>query len=449
MKTKEIMEMKTTQQGITLIALVVTIVVLLILSGVTINSVLGDQGIFKTAKEAATRFNEAQQKEEQELANLMNALNDSLNDSGMIEEPWEGPSTIQEAIQQNVFFEETKEVKDDYGNSLTIPKGCKVTSDATKVPEGIVIEDEEQNQFVWIPVGIVKEDSTGSITSNIQLGRYIFDTSTGQASSIQYAYTQENPNNYLNTDGTVGLIENHFTELSINRQITAAIGKIANQNRNHNIISRATGWEDGNQGGGSEDGNYQVIGDDNTTAKNLPAFIESVKKYGGYYIGRYEVVGTESKIYSKAGAPMVNVSQLKAADLARNMYQNNGTVGLESDLVSSYAWDTATVFIQEMGNPNYANQVSINSTKTNTGGTGDKRCNIYDMASNVSEWTTEYSDAKIKAVYQDETVLQKTPCTYRGGSYEKDSNTVATRNHGDFANNSYDYIGFRIVAYIK
>ena len=46
MKTKEM-------KGITLVALVVTIVVLLILAGVSINTVLGDDGIIKKAKEAA------------------------------------------------------------------------------------------------------------------------------------------------------------------------------------------------------------------------------------------------------------------------------------------------------------------------------------------------------------------------------------------------------------
>ena len=46
MKTKEM-------KGITLVALVITIVVLLILAGVSINTVLGDDGIIKKAKEAA------------------------------------------------------------------------------------------------------------------------------------------------------------------------------------------------------------------------------------------------------------------------------------------------------------------------------------------------------------------------------------------------------------
>ena len=61
--------------------------------------------------------------------------------------------------------------------------------------------------------------------------------------------------------------------------------------------------------------------------------------------------------------------------------------------MNSYAWDTAIVFIQECGHTNYANQDgnSINSNLTDTGTGQDEVCNINDMASNISEWTTEYS----------------------------------------------------------
>ena len=49
------------EKGITLIALVVTIVVLLILAGVTMNAVFGDTGIIKKAQDAQSKMNEAQQ----------------------------------------------------------------------------------------------------------------------------------------------------------------------------------------------------------------------------------------------------------------------------------------------------------------------------------------------------------------------------------------------------
>ena len=61
------------KRGITLIALVVTIVVLLILAGTSIAMLTGDNGIFSRAKEAKTKNEEATAREklEIELTNLI------------------------------------------------------------------------------------------------------------------------------------------------------------------------------------------------------------------------------------------------------------------------------------------------------------------------------------------------------------------------------------------
>ena len=67
--------------GITLIALVVTIVVLLILSSVTISAIFSDNGIIKKAQEAANKTKEAVEREQAELNQLYNDLEDALNNS--------------------------------------------------------------------------------------------------------------------------------------------------------------------------------------------------------------------------------------------------------------------------------------------------------------------------------------------------------------------------------
>ena len=60
------------QNGITLIALVVTIVVLLILAGVTINALFGDTGIIKRAQDAQNKMDQAQDSDLTSLNNLNN-----------------------------------------------------------------------------------------------------------------------------------------------------------------------------------------------------------------------------------------------------------------------------------------------------------------------------------------------------------------------------------------
>ena len=79
--------------GITLIALVVTIIVLLILASITISAIFSDNGIIKKAQEAANKMNEAIGKEQDELNQLYNdlasALNNTTEDPGEPEEPEE------------------------------------------------------------------------------------------------------------------------------------------------------------------------------------------------------------------------------------------------------------------------------------------------------------------------------------------------------------------------
>ena len=68
------------QKGITLIALVVTIVVLLILAGVTINAVFSDSGIIKKAQEAQDKANESVQKDIEQINALENWMNDNIGE---------------------------------------------------------------------------------------------------------------------------------------------------------------------------------------------------------------------------------------------------------------------------------------------------------------------------------------------------------------------------------
>ncbi len=73
---------KTNSKGITLIALVITIIVLLILAGVTINLTLGENGIFKTAEMAGKNYTQAQEDELAGLAGFENTINNIIAGTG-------------------------------------------------------------------------------------------------------------------------------------------------------------------------------------------------------------------------------------------------------------------------------------------------------------------------------------------------------------------------------
>ncbi len=261
--------------------------------------------------------------------------------------------TVEEAMISDIVGETqtaNRTIKDENGNKIVVPGGFKVVPHGTgdvrytyagggrpAVQDGIVIEDGEGNQFVWIPVGIVK-NKNGTNTA-ITLGRYTFNTTNGTAT------LQQNAINY----SSVVTIEGSYQEL------TSSSG--------------------------------------NTAARGLATFVSKTRSNGGYYLGRYEASkGSDGKVDTKLNKKAWNyINQQSAATAARNMYNNSY---ITSDLCNSYSWDTAIVFIQKYsGNSNFANKKSVNSSLVNTGKAGDKACNIHDMASNCSEHSTEHYDS--------------------------------------------------------
>jgi len=317
--------------------------------------------------------------------------------------------TVAQAKEAQKTFTENKILLDDYGNSVKVPAGFKIAEDsATSVTGGVVIEDvsapgktsdTKGSQFVWIPVGDVITDTNGN-TTKIELGRYTFD-SNGKETLVQSA---EN--------------ENWKQEVAIHTY----------------CIELAT----------SSYGNV--------TAKSLEGFITKATTSRGYYIGRYEAgdatatslartssTSDSNPVVCKAGVyPYNYVTQPQASTLCRSMYSSSN---FESDLINSYAWDTAIVFMQVFsGDTNYSRQVGKNTvnsiqkcgksilTNIDFGDEAkDVRCNIYDMAGNATDWSTE--------TYTDKSY----PCVNRGGycintEYYSSARIRSTTTSGDTYN---------------
>ncbi len=333
-----------------------------------------------------------------------------------------------ESVKGGSYFGEPTTVKDTNGNLIKVPKGFKIAADSgLNVTEGIVIEDNDikegignnrGNQYVWVPVGneIKKSDGT---TVNITLGRYTFADGTSDKDTNGNVLAKGTPilkQDAVNYTQEVEITYdgNKYKELSTSRAGVASNG----------------------------------LDGLNTTALNLKGFVDSVKANGGYYIARYEAsYGTDGKANSKvsntASESVPNkegqlwnyISQINAATASRNLYST-----VNSDLINSYAWDTAIVYIQNFsGDTDYSKQNSLNKSLTNTGVNSDEKCKINDMASNTREWTTEYCT---------NTFSRYTfPCTYRGGNYYISSIYTDYRN-GSSATNSDNFTSFRCALYM-
>ena len=425
MKNKRILK----ERGITLIALVVTIVVLLILAGVSINAIFSENGIIKRAKDAQNRMNNAQESDLNALNDLDKWIDNQVNGTagGNTTGGDDNPSTSPKisTLVGTVVDKNTK-AEDAYGNKITIPKGFKVVAHGTvagsatytysgdnipAVQDGIVIENgTDGNQFVWVPVGTIKNKN--NTTNTITLGRYEFDSNTGALKS--------------NTPVQVASVENCTQEVTINT------------NYKELSVFRA--------GNSATDSTAQ-----NATARNLEEFISTTLANGGYYIARFEASGTASKITSKYNQTVLgNITQPNAAKVAREMYgevKENNELVYASDLVNSYAWDTAIVFIQTYSvKTDYASHNESKTTKafTATGKNNDKYCNIFDMSGNASEWTTEYSTNSDGSIFN--------PCVLRGGYYDTDGGRAhdCTSDRGiDYTIISYSNLGLRPLLYVK
>ena len=415
------------QTGITLIALVVTIVVLLILAGVSLNAIFSENGIIKRAKDAQNKMDQATQNDLDSINELNNWIDGKTNGTtgGGTTGGDANPSTTSKisTLVGTVVDKNTK-AEDAYGNKITIPKGFKVVAHGTvagsatytysgdnipAVQDGIVIENgTDGNQFVWVPVGTIKNKN--NTTSTITLGRYSSFTATNGI------YTPAQVASVENCTQTV-TIGGNFQELSTSRE-----------------------------GNSAEDSTAQ-----NATARNLKEFISTTLSNGGYYIARFEASGTASKITSKYNQTVLTrITQPNAAKAAREMYgeiKENNKLVYASDLVNSYAWDTAIIFIQTYGTGEDASSYASKNKSTSFSKTGinnDKYCNIWDMSGNASEWTTEYS------TYSSDSNFA--PCVYRGGyylaAYGGASYYTSHRFNGNTAS-SVSSIGLRPLLYVK
>ena len=448
------------KKGITLIALVITIIVLLILAGVSIAMLTGQKGILTQANNAKNATELASAKEKVELAvigaisqtrdgtlTVGNLRTELANYGGTIEgevfpvtakvdgksftvdangnvvlagsstEPNPPAPTENGTLGKVTGNEKTNTtVKDSLGNQVVVPAGFKVINPTENVTDGIIVEDVSHSatagsQFVWIPVGDVIKDSAGN-KETITLSRYTFaNNSVGTP-----------------TDKGSAEIENSYNSSYKHTEVNTSTN--GNKTAKENIESEESG------------------------------FRKSVKDNHGYYIGRYEardkVATAERTDSDKETNQLVctankyvynNITQPNAATLSRGMYSDSN---FKSDLMNSYAWDTAIVFLQKFDNrankaslKPYSRQTSLNTGSLANQGTNnlsdaskqDKICNVYDMASNCYEWTTETSSDS------------SFPCTNRGGSYLSSSDGTSLRGY-DGTGSSTGHFSFRPLLYM-
>ena len=128
------------KKGITLIALVVTIVVLLILAGVTISLLLDENGIIAKSKDARARWNNAQMNEEKNMGEIDKTLDEIVYNKI-------DPTEMYAVLYSDgtlVFYQKTENILNER-NGATIVKQTENISDTQELSE-----DELKALLFWV-----------------------------------------------------------------------------------------------------------------------------------------------------------------------------------------------------------------------------------------------------------------------------------------------------------
>ena len=377
-------------QGITLVALVVTIVVLLILSSVSLNLVLGDNGIIVKAKEAAETTAAAQEKEAMERNLLEKELENSLSTPAV--EPTDGVKIptgfyyVGGTKASGIVISDNKNDKNKYRN------------------QKVVGTDLLGNQYVWIPC------TTDSSSSDLQYARTEWGVEVDGADNSRAIKDEltltDSSVTYSDADTANGI--NADVSKEIVAQIKAEKASVA-------------------QYGGYYIGRYEVgRNSDTAVVKYNQTPYASITWSTAYGLAKKIITNSEATSY---------LCSSYAWDTAVNFIQNNSTA-------KNYA--TSIEGFNGNWNPQAVKDPSGNvikpagtSQQLNTGLT-TQFCNIFDMGGNEAEFTTELNPGT------SETVV------LRGGYYYNygDHSPAGYRWDGN-SGGAYIGYGFRATLFLK
>ena len=494
------------KKGITLIALVVTVVVLIILAGVSINAVLGDNGIIKKANQAASVTKEAEVKE---------AINRTILEFYLTNDY----ETLEDFLKAKAEDGSIDSVTKNADGTLTVKKGEysvtveNKTNSSGGSSSGGSTGGETQTPEITIGEAkvVANSDGTGSAitdVASVYLGNTLYITfshsitggTTTVDKTIPYAVTANgtytftvtgtvNGKSYTkNVSVTVKQFKDVYEYMQTNTKVTYSDGEVWIP-EGFKVAEDSASTVQGGVVIEDKDGNQFVwvpvatLADyKRTWYTGYDSFSEysealpedektSVERYKGFYIGRYEAGDKESTVAKtlrssndvtktvtiKANqAPYNYVTRTEAVSLAEGFATKQGYKA-KTKLVSSYAWDTTIAFLQKVNSDYGSSSEEGNYTDTKfsytdiTGARQTKEknsnvivptgqttpvCNIYDMGGNVWERTTEsYSNTYY-------------PYARRGGGYNSSFANYPAGGRDGGSDVAFDLLGFRLTLFM-
>ena len=377
------------ERGITLIALVVTIVVLLILAGVSISLVINNNGVISKAKEARDKYAEAQTNDEKQLEET----------SDWIDEMETGIKKV-DGVPIPEGFVYVGGTKD---SGLVISDNSDEDREKYK-GQTTVGTDLKGNQFVWIPVENIADYKRTAYSTQFASGTT--DTATN---SEQIKYSSSDSDYFKEA-----LPADEKTSVETNKGFYIGRYEAGDQESTTSKKLRASGASTSNTitvKAGQAPYNYVT----RTQAKSLAEGFSTKQKY----------TSVKSKLVSSY-----------AWDTAIAFIQKTNSDYGSSSEEGNYK-DSPTFTYTGIADTEKNKQTKAYGTSTliPTGQTTAVN-NIYDMGGNVGEWTTEsYSDTS-------------NPYTARGGVYDSNFASYPAGSRGYGTDAAGGYLGFRCTLYL-
>ena len=391
-----IRKIKKQVKGITLIALVVTVIVLLILAGVALSLTVGDNGLFRRAENAANTWQMAEQNEQSEMDEAADFIGNYINSVDGVPIP-DGFYYVGGTKNTGIIISD---------NSDDANKGVDYPTTSFK-----------GNQFVWVPVanpGNYFIDATATLNTNA--------TGTGEenevTTNVYSNLTIRSEDQSLYTEGSPGVEETEGGD-----DVTREPDVLSS----HDIDAQY--YDD-------------ILGFDSTTAMaesmvaEYKAMSDSIKKYKGFYIGRYELTANGEK----TGASLTDQNWYNLYKACQNVV--TGKENVKSTMIYGVQWDAVCDWLEQSGfntdtdSSSWGNYNNSGS-KIDTGSNTTYEANgIFDLAGNCFEWTQEAYSTNYRIV--------------RGGnSYISGSDYPASDRNNHSPNYSIDFISSRATLYMS
>ena len=429
-------------KGITLVALVVTIVVLLILAGVSINLVLGNNGIIAKAKDAETKSAEASQNDLKGMNGLVSEMEGALAGNG---------GTGGSGTDTKVPAEATAETAPYFpDNTFTKKEGT--------IDKGLVIQDASGNEYVWVVV-----PRTTAVYKKTELGKTTFtdaDYTNIETDLQNYTSTYRNGTSYsdtwaADTDNVGWLTSDEYTELK-NKMLKSVYENGGFYVGRYEAGIETTGTNRTSNTDKNSDGKYTMPSTTpvtkadaypytyvtRTQAQNLVSNVNSGTKTSSLMFGvQWDLVlafmhnkGNIADSTLTSNSTTIGNYLNSVFDLNRGKYAQYGQLGNEWKNFDS-ALGSIVVSNETTGKMKKTEQSSpSNGIFLTTGGTEQSKVmNIYDIAGNVYEWTLE------------KTSNPGIPCAVRGGGYNRTGSDgpAAYRSYNSTGSSNYG-VGFRV-----